>query len=125
MIEIVVVERDRVLGRLYQEELSEAGFGVRVRRGVREACVSLRHAPAHILVTDLNSVEGNLAGGLADLREVHRGPLFLLGPTKASRHLPALDAPLIEKTSDLSGLICHLRGRSLDAMWSKAAAAHS
>jgi hypothetical protein len=125
MIEVVVVERDRALGRLYQEELSEAGFGVRVRRGVREACACLRRQPAHILVTDLNSVDGNLAGGLADLREVHRGPLFLLGPAKARRDLSVPDLPLIDKSSDLSALICHLRGRSIDAMWSKAAAAHS
>jgi hypothetical protein len=123
MIEVVVVERDRALGRLYQEELSEAGFDVRVRRGVREACACLRSQPAHILVTDLNSVEGSLSGGLADLREVHRGPLFLLGPAKARRDLPSSDLPLIDKSSDLSGLICHLRGRSLGVMWSKAAAA--
>jgi hypothetical protein len=66
-----------------------------------------------------------LAGGLADLREVHPGVLFLLGPVKARRDLPMQDLPLIDKTSDLSALICHLRGRSLDALWSQAAAAHS
>ncbi len=123
MVQVVVVERDPTLGRLYQEELSDAGFDVRVPRCLDEAVATLRREPAHILVTDIDSMGGPISAGLGHLRQVHDGPLLILGPAKACRELPEPNLPLVEKTSDLSVLISHLRGRTLSVMWSGAVTA--
>jgi DNA-binding response OmpR family regulator len=121
MIEVVLVERDPSLAQLYLEELSEAGFRVRVRPNLEEAWRTLNENPAHILVTDASSTGHDPAGWLPRVRQVHGGPVLMLTPPRhRQRARPAL--PQVDKTSDLAPLISSLRGQTAAVMWSRATA---
>jgi CheY-like chemotaxis protein len=123
MIQVVLVERDPALAQLYFEELSEAGFTVRVKGSLEEACADLRTSPAHILVTDANSTgAGPAASWLPRLRQVHQGPVLMLAPPRRRGDLRQPDLPWVAKTSDLAPLISSLRGQTAAVMWSRAAA---
>lgn len=116
MLQIMVVESDPSLARLYREELEEAGFEVVVRSDLRWAMRSLRGAPAHVLVTNLDMVGGRLEHWMDHLRQVHEGGVVLLG--RRCRRTPAIEGlSLLDKSSDLSDLVDRLRDMANTAWW--------
>lgn len=120
MMQVMVIEDDPSLARLYREELEEAGFGVWISQDLGGAVASLRQKPVHILVTDLDAVRGRLDHWVSSLRQVHRGGVLLLG--RGSRKLPSIKGlQVMDKTSDLSDLVSTLRGMAGSILWSKAA----
>lgn len=122
MIQVVLVERDPALALLYLEELSDAGFKVRVRASLDEACADLRERPAHILVTDVNTTGDSPRYWLPRLRQVHQGPVLMLTPPREGRLRHQCGLPQVDKTSDLAPLISLLRGQTAAVMWSRATA---
>ncbi|MBU2519523.1 MAG: hypothetical protein KKB57_18200 [Proteobacteria bacterium] len=119
MLRIMVVESDPSLAQLYREELEEAGFGVVVRSDLRGALRSLKGAPAHVLVTNLDLVGGQLEHWMKYLRQVHEGGVVLLG--RRSRRSPSIDGlSILEKSSDLSDLLVRLRDMANSAWWCRA-----
>lgn len=118
MIRVLVVESDPSLGWLYREELQDAGFSVGVCQSLSSALDRMRDAPAHVLVTDLNSVGENPDSWLPSLRTVFNGPVVALGEL----HWKCREGiPVVPKTSDLRPLIKSLRGQALRARWYAAA----
>ncbi|MFH1033696.1 MAG: hypothetical protein V1806_04245 [Pseudomonadota bacterium] len=122
MVSILVVERDPALARLFDEELAEAGFSVRVRPDLDAALADLRQEPAQILVTDEPSMGGQVGWWLPNARRVHSGPVVVLGLDR--RRLPEPYAGLfaLPKSSDLAPLIASLRRQALALLWSSAVA---
>lgn len=118
MLEVLVVEKDPSVARLYREELSEAGFAVKVLPDLGMAMCRLESEPALMLVTDLGSTGERLEAWLPRVRRLHGGPLILLGPP---RRLPRDDAQLrlLPKSSDVQPLIASLRGECLRMAWSR------
>ena len=116
MLQIMVVESDPSLARLYREELEEAGFEVVVRSDLRWAMHSLKGAPAHVLVTNLDMVGGRLEHWMDHLRQVHEGGVVLLG--RRCRRPPSIEGlSLLDKSSDLSDLVDRLRDMANTAWW--------
>ncbi|BEQ15258.1 hypothetical protein [Desulfoferula mesophila] len=118
MLQIMVVESDPSLARLYREELEEAGFRVVVRSDLRRAMHSLKGAPAHVLVTNLDLVGGRLESWMEHLRQVHDGGVVLLGRPRMSPCIEGLS--VLDKSSDLSDLVCRLRDMANNAWWQHA-----
>ncbi len=121
MIQVVVVEGNRTLAKLYLEELSEAGFAVRVRPDLEQALLDLRHSPAHILVADQESAGSHPRRWLERVRRVHAGPLLVLAQPRRLREPAGGDWLRVEKKPDLSGLIASLKGQTAAVMWTRAA----
>lgn len=117
MLQLLLVERDPTLAWLYKEELEEAGFNVRVSDGLSSARAALRDQPAHLVVGDVNSLGPCLEFSLPRLREVHSGPMLLLGSV-GKRRCRELGLPVVVKSSDLKPLIHTLRKQALPFMWS-------
>ncbi|MCB2226253.1 MAG: hypothetical protein KQH53_06200 [Desulfarculaceae bacterium] len=116
MMRVVIVERDAILARLYREELEEAGFGVRVSPDLRSAVRIMEGDPAHVLVTDLDTMGGRLDHWMDHLRQVHSGGVLLLA--SRARRLPAIKGlSVIPKSSDVSGLVSRLRSLCGEALW--------
>ncbi len=122
MLRLLLVERDPALAWLYKEELEEAGFKVRVSDGLNSARAALRDQPAHLLVGDINSLGPCLELSLPRLREVHSGPMLLLGSVGKGRGR-RLGLPVVGKSSDLKPLISTLRKQALPFLWSHSASA--
>ncbi|MCB2192758.1 MAG: hypothetical protein KQI62_14405 [Deltaproteobacteria bacterium] len=119
MLQIMVVESDPSLARLYREELEEAGFGVVVRSDMGRAMRSLKGAPAHVLVTSLDLVGGRLELWMDHLRQVHEGGVVLLG--RRRRRPPCIEGlSVLDKSSDLSDLVERLRDMANTAWWQHA-----
>jgi CheY-like chemotaxis protein len=118
MIRVLIVESDPSLAWLYREELQDAGFSVGVCGSLSSALVRMRDAPAHVLVTDLNSVGDNPDRWLPRLRSVFDGPVLALGELRKKCRE---GIPVVPKTSDLGPLIQSLRGQALRARWFAAA----
>lgn len=119
MLQIMVVESDPSLARLYREELEDAGFGVEVRSDLRRALRSLKGAPAHVLVTNLDLVGGRLEHWMDHLRQVHEGGVVLLG--RRCHRPPSIEGlSVLDKSSDLSGLVERLRDMANTAWWRRA-----
>jgi len=114
-----MVERDPALAWLYQEELREAGFGVRVCSSLSAALAILRSQPVHLLVTDLASVGDEPRVWLPGLRGVFSGPVVGLCSRRRAGSGPGFS--LVPKSSDLRPLISSLQRHSLWARWSAAA----
>lgn len=115
----MVVESDPSLARLYREELEEAGFGVVVRSDLRRALRSLKGAPAHVLVTNLDLVGGRLDHWMEHLRQVHEGGVVLLG--RSRRTSPCIKGlSVLDKSSDLTDLVDRLRDMANSAWWQSA-----
>ncbi len=119
MLEVLVVEKDPAVARLYDEELSEAGFAVQVLPDLGVAMCRLENEPALMLVTDLGSTNGQIESWLPRVRRLHGGPLILLGHSPG--RLPRDDSQLrlLPKTSDVRPLIASLRGECLRMAWSR------
>ncbi len=122
MISVLLVERDAAVARLYREELAEAGFVVRVLPDLDAALADLRLRPAQVLVTDRDTVGQRLRAWLPQARQVHDGPVVVLGPLREDREEDGQDLALVPKSSDLSPLIHSLRGQALRLLWSSAVA---
>lgn len=118
MIRVLVVESDPSLAWLYREELQDAGFSVGVCQNLTSALARMRDKPAHVLVTDLNSVGENPDCWLPSLRAVFNGPVLALGELRKQCRE---GIPVVPKTSDLGPLIKSLRGHALRARWYAAA----
>lgn len=119
MLRIMVVESDPSLARLYREELEDAGFGVAVSPDLRGGLRSLKGAPAHVLVTNLDLVGGRLEHWMSLIRQVHEGGVVLLG--RRTRRPPAIDGlSVLDKSSDLSDLVTRLRDMANTAWWCRA-----
>jgi DNA-binding response OmpR family regulator len=121
-MQVMLVENHPSLARLYQEELEEAGFSVRVRPDLCSAMNTLKRYPAQLVITDASSVGSSLERWLPDLRMVHGGPVVALVPelgVKGAR----TGVMKVLKTSDLKPLIRYLRGQKASLMWTKAATA--
>ncbi|MCF8031808.1 MAG: hypothetical protein K9K66_00545 [Desulfarculaceae bacterium] len=117
---VLLVERDASLARLYREELEDAGFGVRVSRDLRGALEIMQGDPAHVLVTDLDTMGSRLEHWMEHLRQVHSGGVVLLA-SRACR-LPSIKGmAVIPKSSDVSGLVERLRSMRGKALWGGAA----
>jgi DNA-binding NtrC family response regulator len=120
MLRVLVVERDPSLALLYREELEEAGFGVQVQPDLRSALRLMSGKPAHVLITDQDAVGGRLEYWMNTLRQVHDGGVVLLG--RCARRLPAIKGVVVlQKSSDLSGLVNCLRSMSGSILWSQTA----
>lgn len=119
MLQVLVVEKDPVVARLYSEEISEAGFAVQVLPDLGVAMCLLETEPAQMLVTDLGSTGGRIESWLPRVRRLHNGPLIILGPPP--RPMPRDDAQLrlLPKSSDVRPLIASLRGEALRMAWSR------
>ncbi|MBU4276739.1 MAG: hypothetical protein KKC30_08380 [Proteobacteria bacterium] len=116
MLQIMVVESDPSLARLYREELEDAGFRVEVRSDLRRALRTLEGAPAHVLVTNLDLVGGRLENWMDHLRQVHEGGVVLLG--RHCRRPPPIEGlSVLDKSSDLSDLVDRLRDMANTAWW--------
>ncbi len=115
-----MVERDPALAWLYQEELREAGFRVRVCSTLSTALTILRTQPVHLLVTDLASVGDEPRAWLPRLRRVFSGPVVgLCSRRRRGRAGPGFS--LVPKSSDLTPLISSVYRHTLWARWSAAA----
>lgn len=119
MLQIMVVESDPSLARLYREELEDAGFGVVVRSDLGRALRSLKGAPAHVLVTSLDLVGGRLDRWMEHLRQVHEGGVLLLG--RRGHSPPCIEGlSVLDKSSDLTDLVDRLRDMANTAWWQRA-----
>jgi DNA-binding response OmpR family regulator len=121
MINVVVVEGDNTLAKLYQEELEEAGFSVRVRQDLVGAVAELRRSPAHVLVTDMATMGCRPEAWLPNLREVFAGPVVALDHSLKNAD-QCSDLSVVRKSSDLRPLIKYVRSQALKTLWSHAAA---
>ena len=121
-MQVMVVENHPSLARLYQEELEDAGFSVRVRPDLCSAMNALKRYPAQLVITDASSVGSSVDKWLPDLRLVHGGPVVALVP-KIGPDLTRPGVMKLPKSSDLKPLIRFLRGHAAAMMWSKAATA--
>lgn len=120
MLNVVVIEGDAALARLYREELEEAGFTVRLCRDSSQALSELRTKPAHVVLTEPHAVLGDLGHWLDQLRSLHNGGVVMLG--QPPRRGPAPRAcKFVPKSSDLSPLIQSVRGQAIKAVWLRAA----
>ena len=117
-MQVMIIENDPSLGRLYREELLEAGYQVQVMTDMRGAMRSLRRRPAHVLITDLDMAGCKPETWLKDLRQHHRGGVLLLG-----RHPKGLSrlagCPVLEKSSDLSPLLKRLQSMTGSVVWGR------
>jgi DNA-binding response OmpR family regulator len=111
MLQVMVVEKDPAVGSLYHEELEDAGFEVRVAKGLEEALQWLRGQPVDVVITDQASCERPMKWWLPELRQLHNGPVVLLSP-RACLESSTEDLWEVPKTSDVSCLITSLRSRT-------------
>lgn len=119
-LRVVVVEKDPVVARLYREELGEAGFAVQVLPDIEVAVVRLAQEPAQVVVTDLGSTGGRFKRWLPQVRQVHGGPVFVLGRTLETPPQEDGELRIMPKTSDVAPLIASLRSEALRLSWSRA-----
>lgn len=124
MLQVLVVERDPVVGHLYNEELKDAGFQVKVARGLDEALNWLRGKPVDVVVTDQASCERPRNYWLPQLRKLHHGPVVVLSP-RCGRELPGDNLWEVLKSSDLTCLITSLRKRVTVNTWGRFKAGRS
>lgn len=115
MMKILVIEPDRAVAWLLQEELRDAGFGVRVCQDVGEAAQSLRGAPFDVLLGDADGMVENLNHGLRCLADDHNCDCVLLGPR--DRQSRDGGPVMIRKSADLAPLINVLSGFAIKAHW--------
>ena len=96
------------------------GSGVEVSRDLRAALKVMQGQPAHVLVTDVDTMGGRLEHWMGHLRKVHTGGVVLLA--SRSRCLPAIKGlAVVPKSSDVSGLVERLRSMRGQALWAGAA----
>ena len=116
MLQVLVVERDPAVGHLYTEELKDAGFSVKVARGLEEALNWLRGKPVDVVVTDQASCERPRTYWLPQLRQLHDGPVVILSP-RCGGDPPSDNLWEVLKSSDLTCLITSLRKRVALRPW--------
>lgn len=120
MYQVMVVEKDPALAKLYQEELGDAGFKVVTSPDLNQALASLLRKPAHVLVTDVDMVGMRPNAWLRSLRRYHPGGVLLLDRRRrCSQTLGGMD--VMAKSSDLSPLVSRLRSMAGSVIWGRPA----
>lgn len=116
MPQVLVVEKDPTLARLYHDELQDAGFEVQVMYHLEEALLWMEARRVDVLVTDESSCGHGYNWWLPRVRRVHEGPVVMLSPPgQAKAHEKGLS--MLPKTSDLRPLIRSVRAQVLGSLW--------
>lgn len=115
MMNVLVVEPDRAVAWLLQEELEEAGFGVLVCRDREQAALSLRHKRTDVVLGDADDEHNDPYPDLTCLAQARNCSVVLLGPRDCQ---PREGMPLmIRKSADLGPLIKWLHGHAAKSRW--------
>jgi len=113
---VLVVEQHEPLARLYQEELEEAGYRVKVLANLEDALAFLRQGPVDVLVAGEPAVDSR--DWLPNLRNIYNGPVMILTNRLESPWRRG-NVSLLPKSHDLGPMLRTLRGQALGSWWSR------
>lgn len=118
MAQILLIEKDLSVSRLYKEEMEEAGFQVLVFRGLSEAMRFLQDRSVDVLVTDESTCAYFSPCWLPMVRRVYSGPVVALS-ARQGRPRTEKGYCRLPKSSNLEPLINSLRKSTLSTHWGR------